>query len=77
MPVKLPGPSVGTAAQPAPNGWLAAAGAGVSVVALALLEALEEALPSDESSDPQAPSGMARLATAARRMPRLRRVLVT
>src|SRR3954451_23690898 len=75
MPAKLPAPSEGTAAHPAPNGVVAAAGAVVGP-ADALAE-LDDELLSEEPPELQAPSVTARPEDTAMASPRLRRVLVT
>jgi hypothetical protein len=72
MPAKLPGPSAGTCAQPAPNGWPAAA---LLEGAAELLAA--EVLPDPDAllepeSDEHAARPMTTAAAAGRRAPRLR-----
>src|SRR6476661_7139776 len=77
MSAKLPAPDAGTAAQPGPNGELTAAGAGVSALAAALSEELDDAPASEEPPELQAVSAIVNPATAAVATPRGRRVLVT
>src|SRR4051794_16806595 len=78
MPAKLPGPSVGTAEQPGPNGW---PDAGIALLwaadELAELPVSADAVLSDDVLEPQALSVTANAETAVRSAARGRRGLFT